>query len=90
MSTFAQMKSNVSKELGLDETASGDEDVLLGRRLNQAVREFLIETRCYVTTTTLTSSANPSWMRPTCGSAMNAVWATSTSKSCTKVSWLAP
>ena len=54
MSTFAQLKSNVSKELGLDETASGDEDTLLGRRLNQAVREFLVDTRIYVTTTSLT------------------------------------
>ena len=54
MSTFSVLKSNVSKELGLDETASGDEDVLLGRRLNQAVREFLIDTRIYVTTTTFT------------------------------------
>lgn len=49
MSTFAVLKSNVSKELGLDETASGDEDVLLGRRLNAAVREFLTDTLCYVT-----------------------------------------
>ena len=42
------MKSNVSKELGLDETASGTEDVLVGRRLNQAVRKFLLATNCNV------------------------------------------
>lgn len=52
MSTFAELKSNVSKELGLDETASGDEDVLLGRRLNQAVVQVLLETHCYIFSTT--------------------------------------
>ena len=58
MSTFAQLKSNVSKELGLDETAAGDEDTLLGRRLNQAVREFLLDTHCYVKAGTFTAVAN--------------------------------
>jgi len=33
--------------LGLDQTASGDEDVLLGRRLNEGVLQVLLETHCY-------------------------------------------
>lgn len=42
------MKSRVSKRLGLDETASGSEDVLLAGYLNDAVRDFLIRTKCKV------------------------------------------
>ena len=58
MSTFAEMKSNVSKEIGLDETASGTEDVLLGRRLNQAVRQVLRDTHMLVATGTVTLTAD--------------------------------
>jgi hypothetical protein len=42
------LKSRVSKRLGLDETASGTEDVLLGYELNDAVRDVLTRTRCNV------------------------------------------
>lgn len=52
------MKANVSNELGLDQTASGTEDVLLGRRLNEAVREVLLRTHCYVKTGTITLAAS--------------------------------
>jgi hypothetical protein len=48
----------VSKELGLDETASGTEDVLVGRRLNQGVREVLLETRCYIKKATYALTAS--------------------------------
>ena len=58
MSTFAQLKDNVSQELSLEETASGDEDVLLGRRLNEGVREVLIELRCRVAVATVDLTAN--------------------------------
>ena len=58
MSTFSVLKSNVQQELGLDTTASSDEDVLLGRRLNQAVREFLLDTRCYIASSTFTAVAD--------------------------------
>jgi hypothetical protein len=58
LSDFAALKNNVSKELGLDETASGTEDVLLGRRLNEAVRYLLVKTQCYVKTATITLAAN--------------------------------
>jgi len=53
MSTFAQLKDNVVLELGLDDTASGDEDNLLGRRLNEAVREVLMRTRVRVAVATV-------------------------------------
>lgn len=53
MATFGELKANVSNELGLDQTAAGTEDVLLGRRLNEAVREYLIRTRAYVVTDTV-------------------------------------
>jgi hypothetical protein len=60
MSTFAQLKDNCSLELGLDETASGDEDTLLGRRLNEGVRKVLLKTKCRiaVATTNLTANEN--------------------------------
>lgn len=57
MSIFSELKSNVSKEIGLDETASGTEDVLLGRRLNQGVRKFLIATKVKVARGTLDDEA---------------------------------
>jgi hypothetical protein len=58
VSTFSELKSNVSNELGLDTAASGAEDVLLGRRLNQGVREVLLRTHCRVTTATTNLTAN--------------------------------
>jgi hypothetical protein len=42
----------------LDETASGNEEVLLTRRLNEAVREFLLRTKLYVVTDTVALVAN--------------------------------
>ena len=48
----------MSKELGLDETASGNEEVLLTRRLNEAVREFLLRTKLYTVTDTIALVAN--------------------------------
>lgn len=42
------LRSRVSKRLGLDETASGAEETLLTYELNDAVRDFLIRTRCNV------------------------------------------
>lgn len=58
MSTFSELKDNVSYELGLDETASGDDDVVLGRRLNEAVRRVLADLHLYVITGTITLAAN--------------------------------
>jgi hypothetical protein len=48
LATFAILKSRVSKVLGLDETASGTDDIQLGYELNDAVREFLLDTRVNV------------------------------------------
>lgn len=58
MSTFSELKVNVSYELGLDETASGADDVQLGRRLNEAVKKVLEELHCYVITASITLTAN--------------------------------
>jgi hypothetical protein len=58
MSTFAELKSNISKELGLDETASGNDDVLLGRRINQAIRQVLIDLQLYVITASISLTAS--------------------------------
>jgi hypothetical protein len=48
LSTFAQLKNNVTLELGLDDEAGEDEDTLLGRRLNEGVRAVLVQTHCRV------------------------------------------
>jgi hypothetical protein len=48
LASFAVLKSRVSKVLGLDETAASNDDVLLGYELNDAVREFLIDTHINV------------------------------------------
>jgi hypothetical protein len=42
------LKSRVSKIIGLDETASGNDDTMLGYELNDAVRDFLLRTHCNV------------------------------------------
>jgi hypothetical protein len=48
LATFTVLKSRVSKTLGLDETASGQDDTVLGYELNDAVREFLLDTHINV------------------------------------------
>ena len=57
MATFAVLKSRVSKTLGLDETASGTEDVLVGYELNDAVRDFLLRTHTNVNRSETTIAA---------------------------------
>lgn len=58
MSTLAELRENVSLELGLDQTASSDEETLLTRRLNQGVVEVLKKTHCYVKTAAFALSAD--------------------------------
>lgn len=48
MANFGALKTRVSKRVGLDTTASGNDDVLLGEYLNDAVREFLIKTKVHI------------------------------------------
>jgi hypothetical protein len=48
LATYAVLKSRVSKTLGLDETASGSDDTVLGYELNDGVREFLLDTHINV------------------------------------------
>jgi len=42
----------VASELGLDNTAAGADQLLIDQWLNQAVRDVLLRTHCYVTSTT--------------------------------------
>lgn len=58
MSDYGTLKANVSNELGLNQTAAGTEDVLVGRRLNEAVLQVLLETHCCVKSTTYSLTAN--------------------------------
>jgi hypothetical protein len=51
------LKSRVSKTLGLDETASGQDDTVLGYELNDAVREFLLDTHVNVNRSETTIAA---------------------------------
>ena len=48
MSTFAQLKTRVSRKLRLDTTAGSDEQEMVGEHLNEAVLEVLLETHCFV------------------------------------------
>jgi hypothetical protein len=57
LATFTVLKSRVSKVLGLDETASGTDDTLLGYELNDAVREFLLDTHINVNRSETTIAA---------------------------------
>jgi hypothetical protein len=57
LATFTVLKSRVSKVLGLDETASGTDDTLLGYELNDGVREFLLDTHINVNRSETTLAA---------------------------------
>lgn len=48
MANLATLRSRVSKKLGLDETASGDEETLVTGWLNDAVLDVLVETHVRV------------------------------------------
>jgi hypothetical protein len=51
------LKTRVSKTLGLDETASGADDTVLAYELNDAVRQFLLDTHCNVNRSETTIAA---------------------------------
>ena len=57
MPNFGALKTRVSKRVGLSTTASGNDDVLLGEYLNDAVRKFLVETKVNVDRSAITVSA---------------------------------
>jgi hypothetical protein len=57
LATFSILKSRVSKRLGLDETGSGTEDVLVGYELNDAVREVLLDLKINVNSSTMSLTA---------------------------------
>ena len=57
--TLTQLHTNAAKILGLDsETASSGDQVLVTFYANEAVRQVLIETKCRVTSQSLTPGAN--------------------------------
>jgi len=55
--TLTQLRTNVSAVLGLDNAAAGDQPQI-DFYANEAVRKTLIDTKCYVTSQTLTPGAN--------------------------------
>jgi hypothetical protein len=57
MPTLGTLTTNVAAELGLNAT---DDQTQIWRRLNEAVRDVLRRTHCYVTTTTLATTAGTS------------------------------
>src|SRR3990167_2858741 len=59
MATLAQLRSRISAELDLDNTASGAEQVLIDARCNEAVTEILYKTRCRVGLATMALIAPP-------------------------------
>lgn len=58
MTTLAQYRSRVSAKLGLDTTASGTDEVLVDSWINEAVTDFLLQTRCKVVSATTTLAAD--------------------------------
>lgn len=58
MSTLTDFRLNATKILGTDSTAAGSDEVLVDFYANEAVREILLATRCYVSIATSTPGAN--------------------------------
>lgn len=52
MATLSELETSVAGETGFNLTLDADK-ALVDRRLNQAVRKVLLDTRCYVTTATM-------------------------------------
>lgn len=57
MANLATLRTSVYRKLGLDSTSSGDEETAVTAWLNEGVLHVLRDTRCYVTTDTLSLSA---------------------------------
>jgi hypothetical protein len=55
--TLADLRSEVAGELGLDNTASSDDQVAVDRWLNRGVRDVLRKTHCYTDQITVTPGA---------------------------------
>ena len=58
MATLAQIRNEVSRVVGLDQTAAGADETLLDGWANEAVLDILLQTRCYVAVSTTTLTAN--------------------------------
>jgi hypothetical protein len=61
MATLTDLRHEVGTELGLDYLVAGDDQTNIDRALNRAVRKVLRDTRCYVTTTTVTPGASENY-----------------------------
>lgn len=57
MATLAQIRNEVVRVIGLDDTVSGADEVLVDGWINEAVLDVLLQTRCYVTSSTTTTTA---------------------------------
>lgn len=53
MANLATLRLRVYRKLGLDQTASGDEETAVTSWLNEGVLNVLLDTHCYIDTTTL-------------------------------------
>lgn len=58
MATLADLRTRVTSKLGLDNTASGAEQLLVDSWLNEGVVEILLRTHCTVETGEMTTTAN--------------------------------
>ena len=58
MATLADLRTRVTSKLGLDNTASGAEQVLVDSWLNEGVVEILLRTHCTVETGDMTTTAD--------------------------------
>lgn len=56
--TLTQLHTNAANILGLSSASAGDDQTLVTFYANEAVRQVLIETKCYVTSQTVTPGAN--------------------------------
>jgi len=57
MATLSTLRTEVYSVIGLDSTASGTDETLVTQWLNDAVRDILLRTRCYVACATMTLTA---------------------------------
>lgn len=53
MATLTNLRTRVYSRLGLDSTASGNDETETTAYLNEAIVDILLQTNCYVTTTTI-------------------------------------
>ena len=60
MATLTNLRTRVYSRLGLDSTSSGNDETETTAYLNEAIVDILLQTDCYVTSTTIALSAGTS------------------------------